>query len=153
QAGNTAEALIRAGANLGISSRSMGTTKQRADGVSIVEQFKLITWDLVSSPSTIGAYVNVLESMKDDKEAQDVLENIIKDPGYWLKVNYGITGHRGFSPNIGPKDSRTMPQRVDDENVNRIERLKAAMRKLVVDQPGLTLTPNTAEFWMDRLAQ
>jgi hypothetical protein len=60
-AGLTAQALIRGGVNLGISSRGMGTLTD-IEGVrkKVNEDFKLITFDLVADPSTKGAYPGVV---------------------------------------------------------------------------------------------
>ena len=62
-AGLTAQALIRGGVKLGISSRGMGTIKEAMDGTRVVqEDFKLITFDLVADPSTHGAFPGLKES-------------------------------------------------------------------------------------------
>jgi len=55
--------LIKAGVKLGISSRGLGTVSE-ANGVTMVEDdFQLICFDIVSEPSTPGAYMKPQKSM------------------------------------------------------------------------------------------
>lgn len=49
-AGRIAQALVKAGVPLGISSRAIGNTKRVSEGVDVT-QLKLITYDLVAEPS------------------------------------------------------------------------------------------------------
>jgi len=50
--------LIKAGVKLGISSRGLGTVKE-SQGITMVEDdFQLICFDIVSEPSTPGAYLS-----------------------------------------------------------------------------------------------
>lgn len=53
--------LVKDGITLGISSRGLGSTRQDHRGNTIVEDdFQLICWDIVSEPSTQGAFVTPL---------------------------------------------------------------------------------------------
>ena len=55
--------LLKAGVKLGISSRGLGSVSE-ANGVTIVEDdFQLICFDIVSEPSTPGAYMKPQKSM------------------------------------------------------------------------------------------
>ena len=55
--------LVKANVKLGISSRGLGSVKQK-DGKTIVEDdFQLICFDMVSEPSTPGAYLNPSKSV------------------------------------------------------------------------------------------
>ena len=55
-AGNIAKSLFQAGVPVGISSRGMGSVQENSDGVLMVqEDFDLLCFDLVSTPSTPGA--------------------------------------------------------------------------------------------------
>ena len=56
-AGRIAQALVRAGVQLGISSRGVGNTKKVAKGVDVT-QLKLITYDLVADPSFKNAVLS-----------------------------------------------------------------------------------------------
>ena len=55
--GNVLKELVNAGVKLGISSRGMGSVSER-NGVTMVEDdFQLICFDMVSEPSTPGAFM------------------------------------------------------------------------------------------------
>lgn len=75
-AGLTAQALIRGGVKIGISSRGMGTLSEDANGDKIVnEDYRLVTFDLVADPSTRGAFPGLSESTESKfvKDSQDKL--------------------------------------------------------------------------------
>jgi hypothetical protein len=56
--GNILKELFRAGINVGVSSRALGSTTQLGEGlVSVDDDLELICWDFVSNPSTFGAFV------------------------------------------------------------------------------------------------
>lgn len=74
--GKVAQALIKGGVQVGISSRGMGTLSEGEDGRHYVnEDFRLITWDLVADPSTRGAYPGLSESSV--ALANEICENMI----------------------------------------------------------------------------
>jgi len=54
--GQVAQALIKGGVKLGISSRGMGSLTERGEYSMVNEDFKLVTFDLVADPSTKGAF-------------------------------------------------------------------------------------------------
>jgi len=56
-AGKILKGLLKAGFMLGISSRGVGSVKSRNDQDVVQEDFELIAFDFVSSPSTPGAYL------------------------------------------------------------------------------------------------
>jgi hypothetical protein len=56
-AGKIAKDLIRGGVKLGVSSRGLGSTKEQNGNTMVQEDFQLICFDLVSEPSTTGAYL------------------------------------------------------------------------------------------------
>lgn len=59
--GNIAKELLKAGIRLGISSRGMGSVKSLGEGkVEVQDDFEIVCWDLVSNPSTQGAFMNNL---------------------------------------------------------------------------------------------
>jgi len=59
--GNIVKGLFESGANLGVSSRGMGTLKEIKDGYEVGPDYKLITVnDVVSDPSAHGAFVKGL---------------------------------------------------------------------------------------------
>ncbi len=56
--GNIAKELLRAGIRLGISSRGMGSVRNLGEGkVEVQDDFEIVCWDLVSNPSTQGAFM------------------------------------------------------------------------------------------------
>lgn len=58
-AGNILKALFAAGVTVGISSRGMGSVKENmSEGtVEVQDDFELLCWDFVSTPSTHGAFM------------------------------------------------------------------------------------------------
>jgi hypothetical protein len=55
--GDQAANLLRQGVTLGISSRGVGSLKKVGERNEVQDDFELICFDLVSSPSTPGAYL------------------------------------------------------------------------------------------------
>ena len=49
--------LVKANVKLGISSRGLGSVKQEKDKTIVEDDFQLISFDMVSEPSTPGAFV------------------------------------------------------------------------------------------------
>lgn len=56
-AGKILKGLLKSGFMLGISSRGVGSVKQSGNDDIVQEDFELIAFDFVSSPSTPGAYL------------------------------------------------------------------------------------------------
>ena len=61
--GNILRGLVNSGAQLGISSRGMGSVTENSGQTIVEDDFQLICFDFVSEPSTPGAYM-----MKEAKE-------------------------------------------------------------------------------------
>lgn len=61
--------LLRQGVTLGISSRGVGSLTKNGEYNEVQEDFELICFDLVSSPSTPGSYL-----FKEDEKADTVDE-------------------------------------------------------------------------------
>ena len=58
-AGNIVRELIKNNIRLGVSSRGMGSVKQMGEGtVEVQDDFALVCFDIVSNPSTHGAFIN-----------------------------------------------------------------------------------------------
>tara|TARA_Y100000310_G_C20561442_1_gene753265 strand:- start:126 stop:731 length:606 start_codon:yes stop_codon:yes gene_type:complete len=55
--GNILKSLIEAGVTLGISSRGVGSTRKQGDTQIVQDDFQLICFDMVSEPSTPGAFM------------------------------------------------------------------------------------------------
>jgi len=74
-AGQTAQALLKGGVTLGISSRGMGTLTEGVDGYKYVnEDFKLLTFDLVADPSTKGAFPGLVKESVDSEFIQRTVD-------------------------------------------------------------------------------
>jgi hypothetical protein len=83
--GDQAANLMRQGVTLGISSRGVGSLKKVGERNEVQDDFELICFDLVSSPSTPGAYLftNPEDRSKYD-ENLDEEKNIKKQNNYEL---------------------------------------------------------------------
>lgn len=78
--GKIVEALINDGVKIGISSRGVGSVTEGIKGKIVNEDFKLITFDLVSDPSTRGAYPELTESIRENSQrAQEIVSKHKKD--------------------------------------------------------------------------
>ena len=80
-AGNILKELFRNGITVGVSSRGMGSVEESlSEGtVEVQDDFELLCWDFVSTPSTHGAYVTPVDSLQEGK---------IKTPEYkYINVN------------------------------------------------------------------
>jgi len=63
--GQILEKLIGRDIKLGISSRGLGSTRRTNEGYDLVEDdFNLVCYDMVSNPSTSGAYMQLKESQE-----------------------------------------------------------------------------------------
>ena len=56
-AGNILKALIDNGVMVGVSSRGMGSLKQVGETMEVQDDFELLCWDFVSTPSNPGSYM------------------------------------------------------------------------------------------------
>ena len=78
-AGLTAQALVKGGVGVGISSRGTGTLSDSDDGVKIVnEDYKLLTFDLVAAPSTRGAWPSLKESTENSERSKAIVESTMR---------------------------------------------------------------------------
>lgn len=80
-AGNILKELFRCGVTVGISSRGMGSVEENSDGVLMVqEDFDLLCFDFVSTPSTPGAYMSPMnEGVSTPAKDYTKVNNIIRD--------------------------------------------------------------------------
>ena len=79
--GNILKELFRCGVTVGISSRGMGSVEENADGVLMVqEDFDLLCFDFVSTPSTPGAYMSPMnEGVSTPTTDYTRVNNVIRD--------------------------------------------------------------------------
>lgn len=62
--GNILRALIDNGVQVGVSSRGMGSLKPRGDIMEVQDDFELLCWDFVSTPSNPGSYMHLVNEGK-----------------------------------------------------------------------------------------
>ena len=89
-AGNILKALVDSGITVGVSSRGMGSLKQVGETMEVQDDFELLCWDFVSTPSNPDSFMHLVRENKEFK-SQDK----------YKKVN-GILGEilcsHGFCP-------------------------------------------------------
>ena len=80
-AGNILKELFRCGVTVGISSRGMGSVEENSDGVLMVqEDFDLLCFDFVATPSTPGAYMSPMnEGVSTPTTDYTRVNNVIRD--------------------------------------------------------------------------
>lgn len=70
--GNILKELFNNNITVGISSRGMGSVRQIGETIEVQDDFELMCWDFVSTPSTPGAYMEVVnESISYKKSSKD----------------------------------------------------------------------------------
>ena len=60
--------LIKNGVTVGVSSRGMGSLEQRGNVMEVQDDFELLCWDFVSTPSNPGSFMGVLQEGKQHVE-------------------------------------------------------------------------------------
>jgi len=89
--GDMAANYLRQGVTLGISSRGVGSLKKVGEQNEVQEDFELICFDLVSSPSTPGAYLFL------NKEDRDLYaENLEEEKAKSIERNIGQNGNKSL---------------------------------------------------------
>jgi len=83
--GDIAANLMRQGVTMGVSSRGVGSLAKKGEQNEVQDDFELICFDLVSSPSTPGAYLFL---NKDDRSQYD--ENLEEERN--MKLSNPISG-------------------------------------------------------------
>jgi len=80
--GNILQALINSGITVGVSSRGMGSVKQMGETLEVQEDFELLCWDFVSTPSNPGSWMAPLNeslntAIKNNNKANDIIREIL----------------------------------------------------------------------------
>ena len=65
--------LVEHGVKLGISSRGVGSTRKQGEYYVVQDDFQLICWDMVSEPSTPGAFMIPEGKLIDEGEVRRIL--------------------------------------------------------------------------------
>jgi hypothetical protein len=89
--GDLAANYLRQGVTLGISSRGVGSLKKVGEQNEVQDDFELICFDLVSSPSTPGAYLFL---NKDDRMKYE--ENLDEEKKMSVERNVGENGNKSI---------------------------------------------------------
>ena len=84
--GNILIQLFKNGITVGVSSRGMGSLKPIGETQEVQDDFELLCWDFVSTPSTPGAYVHPInESLnfnnKDYTKINEIITEILCNNG------------------------------------------------------------------------
>jgi hypothetical protein len=93
--GDVAANLMRQGVTLGISSRGVGSLKKVGERNEVQDDFELICFDLVSSPSTPGAYLfsnpedrgKYEENLEEEKKSKEITSSTDKSIDLMKKLN------------------------------------------------------------------
>ena len=64
-AGNILKELISHGVTVGVSSRGMGSLEQNGNVMEVQDDFELLCWDFVSTPSNPGSFMKTLNEGKE----------------------------------------------------------------------------------------
>ncbi len=92
--GNILKALIDSGITVGVSSRGMGSLEQKGELMEVQDDFELLCWDFVSTPSTHGALeANPLFSWIDFL-ASDVIASLIVSNMFLTSVTKLLLRHK-----------------------------------------------------------
>jgi hypothetical protein len=89
--GDMAANYLRQGVTLGISSRGVGSLKKVGEQNEVQDDFELICFDLVSSPSTPGAYLFLNPEDKNNFE-----ENLEEEKKMSVERNVGASGNKSL---------------------------------------------------------
>ena len=84
--GNILKELIKNGVTVGVSSRGMGSLEQNGSVMEVQDDFELLCWDFVSTPSNPGSFMSVLQEGKetityDYSKVNKVLHEILCSKG------------------------------------------------------------------------
>jgi len=78
-AGQIAKQLVEGGVQLGISSRGLGSTRQQGGVTMVEDDFQLLCFDLVSEPSTTGAFLVAESKIKTHLTKADRINRVLND--------------------------------------------------------------------------
>jgi hypothetical protein len=79
--GNILASLLSNNITVGVSSRGMGSLKQIGETLEVQNDFELLCWDFVSTPSNPGSYMHVVGNLNENQQNNNP----------YLKVNSIIT--------------------------------------------------------------
>ena len=77
--GNILKALIENNVQVGVSSRGMGSLKQVGEVLEVQDDFELLCWDFVSTPSNPGSYMHLTEGKVQQIDSYKEVNNIVRE--------------------------------------------------------------------------
>jgi len=79
--GNILKALIENGITVGVSSRGMGSLEDRDGVLEVQDDFELLCWDFVSTPSNPGSYMHTIKEglQHTTKNPYEKINSIIRE--------------------------------------------------------------------------
>jgi hypothetical protein len=81
--GNILKELFKSGVNIGISSRALGSVKEKEGILEVQDDLELICWDFVSTPSNPGSFMYPTSKLNEGKinisKNYDKVNSIIRD--------------------------------------------------------------------------
>jgi len=78
--GNILKALLENNITVGVSSRGMGSLEDRNGVLEVQDDFELLCWDFVSTPSNPGSYMHVIkEGMEQTINPYQNVNNIVRE--------------------------------------------------------------------------
>jgi hypothetical protein len=80
--GNILQALMNSGITVGVSSRGMGSVRQMGETLEVQEDFELLCWDFVSTPSNPGSWMQPLhesltKTVSQYSKANEIIREIL----------------------------------------------------------------------------
>ena len=87
--GNILKALIENGITCGVSSRGMGSLEQNGELMEVQDDFELLCWDFVSTPSNPGSYMQPINI--NNKGTININESKINNKYPYAKANIIVT--------------------------------------------------------------
>lgn len=84
--GNILKELIKSGVTVGVSSRGMGSLEKNGEVMEVQDDFELLCWDFVSTPSNPGSFMGVLQegiqhTSVDYSKVNDIVHEILCSKG------------------------------------------------------------------------
>ena len=78
--GNILKALIENNITVGVSSRGMGSLEDKNGVLEVQDDFELLCWDFVSTPSNPGSYMHVIkEGLEQPSNPYQGVNNIVRE--------------------------------------------------------------------------
>ena len=77
--GNILKALIDNGIKVGVSSRGMGSLEQNGNVMEVQDDFELLCWDFVSTPSNPGSFMALKEGKENNINIYAKANNIVTE--------------------------------------------------------------------------